>query len=270
MALERDPQIDSQFTLDMIDDLPALFARRERAAEQARADYAGRYLAYGPGSDHRLTVYPAHRPDAPAFVFIHGGFWKSLDAALFAFLAPGFVPAGATLVLVDYPKMPHSRMASLVEASLAAVARVQQDSAAIGVDPARILVGGNSAGGHLAAEVMLRHNGTPLAGTVAISGLYDLAPVARSFQNDDLALTAEEVAAFSPITRTSTVVPPPLVAVGGREAVEFLNQSDAFARACGTTATVVPDTDHITILLDALAVPGHSLNVEVLRRLKRS
>src|SRR5690606_32697452 len=109
--------LDEQFSLDRVKNLDALFARRAQAAEQACARFEMvPAISYGPHPVHRLNIFPAAGEPGPVQVFIHGGFWRSLDANLFSFLAPGFVPFGATLVVIDYPLMPVARMSDVVHA----------------------------------------------------------------------------------------------------------------------------------------------------------
>ena len=88
--------------------------------------------------------------------------------------------------MIDYPLMPAVRMAHVVDACVRAVDWVARNAASFGGDPDRVFVSGNSAGGQLVAEVMDRDAGRTVRGGTAISGLYDLEPVTRSFQNDDL------------------------------------------------------------------------------------
>lgn len=268
-------EMDREFSLDGVGDLEALFKRRTDAAAQAlAAPRIVRGVAYGDHPGYRLNLFvpaAASRP-APVQLFIHGGFWRSLDADLFSFLAPGFTPFGALLAVIDYPLMPQARMAEVVEACREAVAWTYENCTAYGGDPERIFVLGNSAGGHLVAELMdrrwLRGRGLPadlVKGGTAISGIYDLEPVTRSFQNDEIDLTAREVAEFSPLRRALDLGAPLIVAVGGDETAEFLCQSEAFAhhaRACGSAVShmPVPGTNHITVVLDALANPAHVLN----------
>lgn len=254
---------DAEFRLDMIADLPAVFARREAAAKAALADFpARRGLAYGPHAAHRLNLFvPEHATNAPVQMFIHGGFWKSLDADLFSFLAPGFVPQGVILAVIDYPLMPETRMDQVVEACRLAVKWLHGHVADFGGNPHRLHVSGNSAGGHLVAELAVDTSLRGLiAGGTAISGIFDLAPVADSFQNDDLRLTPQEVAAFSPLVRPQVPDIPMIVAVGGRETDEFHRQSSAYAAKAGTSSMVVAETDHLSILLDAVANPAADLN----------
>ncbi len=48
-------------------------------------------------------------------MFIHGGFWKSLDAATFSFVGGAFAPAGALVAVIDYPLIPDVRMGKIVD-----------------------------------------------------------------------------------------------------------------------------------------------------------
>jgi len=259
--------MDQAFSLDTVTDLEALFARREAAADRALSSFeVQRHVPYGPSPDECLNIFPAG-PGAAIQIFIHGGFWRSLTADLFSFLAPGFVPAGAALVVIDYPLMPATRLADLVLSCQRAVAWVHQNARSFGGDPERIFVSGSSAGGHLVAEIMARDAAEVVRGGTAISGVFDLKPVTRSFQNDDLQLTPQEVAQFSPLRRDIRLMAPLVVAVGADETDEFLRQSDLFAAQCNTVAMHIAGTNHISVLLDALAVPGHALNAAVLRQM---
>ena len=260
----RSRPMDQEFSLDGVKDLNGLFARREEAARSALTLFRGeRGVRYGAGEGETLNIFPAG-DNAPVMVFIHGGFWRSLDADLFSFLAPGFVPAGVTLVVIDYPLMPAVRMADVVASCGRAVEWTAANAASFGGDPARIFLSGNSAGGHLVAEIMDRPAGAAVVGGTAISGIYDLEPVTHSFQNDSLELTAEEVETFSPLRRGTVINRPLIVAVGAEETPEFLRQSEVFAAKRGTQSTVVPGTNHISILTEALAVPFHPFNTAVL------
>lgn len=286
MPIPRDPRpqalLDAQFSLDGIADLDAVRARRTAAAEAGWRRFEVRPdLPYGPGPARTLHLFPAQGSagPSPVLLFVHGGFWRSMAARDFAFLAPGFVPFGAALALIDYPLIPDVRLGDIVEACRRAVAWAFREGPAFGLDPGRIFVAGNSAGGHLVAEMMdcawMREAGLPtdlVKGGTAISGLFDLAPVAASFQNDVLRLSPDEVLRFSPLRRPADLAAPLMLAVGGCETQEFLDQSARYAahlRAAGAAVDhgVVPGTDHVTVVLDALADPAAALNRAVRRRM---
>lgn len=277
--------MDAQFSLDGVSDLPLVMQRRAEAAQSALTRWpAHRALRYGPGQGETLNLFPASLArlpagGAPVLFFIHGGFWRSLDADLFSFLADGFVPFGAVLVVIDYPLMPAVRLGDVLTSCARALQWTHANVARYGGDPDRITICGNSAGGHLVAELACAQtrqlgasgaqgSGVPIAAAVPISGIFDLEPVTRSFQNDSLSLTASEVAGLSPLSRDYCPVVPMLVAVGGGETAEFLRQTDAFAALCTqagqpSEALHVPDTNHVTVLTEALAVPDHPFNERV-------
>jgi arylformamidase len=275
-------ELDAEFTLDTIRDLDVLLARRAAAAATAYTQFpAIRALPYGPGAGETFHLFlPLSASGlAPVEIFIHGGFWISMEAEQFSFLARGFVPFGAALVVIDYPLIPAVRMADIVDACRRAVAYVHRHGIEHGLDHDRMFVAGNSAGGHLVAELMdrtwVREAGLPddvIKGGAAVSGLFDLRPVAASFRNDSLRFTSAEVERFSPLRRRPEIRSPTIVAVGGEETGEFLRQSEDFAQLVRSTGApvehiVVAGANHITVVLDGLADPDAPLNRAVRRQI---
>jgi acetyl esterase len=111
----------------------------------------------GPAGPLRARVYDAARErDAarPAVAYFHGGGWVQGDLethhGLCARLA---LRSGAAVVAVDYRLAPEHAFPAAVEDCLAAYRWLRAHGAGIGVDPARIAVAGDSAGGNLAAVV---------------------------------------------------------------------------------------------------------------------
>jgi acetyl esterase len=115
--------------------------------------------APGAHGDIALRLYRpllGARSPLPVLVFFHGGGWVigDLDThdTLCRELANG---AGCAIVAVDYRMGPEHRFPAAVNDCLAATRWVQREAAALGLDARRLGVGGDSAGGNLAAVVAL-------------------------------------------------------------------------------------------------------------------
>ena len=225
--------LDAQFSLDTARDLAAAMQRRLDLSAAARATVPNRLkVPYGPGPDATLDLFlpPPGSGPSPVLLFIHGGFWKALDAATFSFVGGAYAPAGALVAVIDYPLIPSVRLGAIADAVMASIAWVARNAGAHGGDPRRIHVAGHSAGGHLAALALdparQAAAGVPagaVTGAVAISGVFDLTPIPLSALRDPLDFTAAEVAALSPQRHVRAGAAPLIVAVGGAETQEFVD-----------------------------------------------
>ena len=242
-------------------------------------------LPYGDGAGETLDLFapaiaaPAGAAPAPVLVFIHGGYWRSLDKADHAFIAPSFTVDGALVVVPNYALCPAVGIEHIVMQMARAVAWVWRHAAEHGGDPSRIALVGHSAGGHLASMLLSCRwkqvddalPAQPLAGALSISGLYDLEPLRHTpFLQADLKLTPASVARLSP-----AFVPRPkgaklYAAVGLDESVEFLRQNLLIRDVWGPTAVPVcetlPAANHFTVL-NNLADPAGRLHTLALRLL---
>ena len=250
---------------------PQLFAQwRERSA-QARARRACTLdVPYGPGPNETLDVFPAARPGAPVLVFIHGGYWRSLDKSDHSFVADAFADAGAMVVVPNHALCPAVTIGQIALQMVAALAWVHRHATAFGGDARRLVVAGHSAGGHLAAMLLCCDWPSVApdlpAGLVdralAVSGVFDLEPLRHTpFLREDLRLSAASARRLSPVH-----FPPPrgrLVAtVGALESEEFLRQSRALQSAWGPRAVPVcksiAGANHLSVLHDLAGPQGHS------------
>lgn len=122
----------------------------------------------GPAGELAVRIYrpAAAAPDAklPALVFAHGGGWVfgNLDShdVLCAQLA---IEAGIVVFAIDYRLAPEARFPGAFDDVVAGLKWVAANGASIGIDTTRLAIGGDSAGGNLAAAVSIwaRDNGGP-------------------------------------------------------------------------------------------------------------
>jgi arylformamidase len=242
---------------------PQHYARYEADSAAARAALSGQIdLAYGERRGERLDFFPAARDDAPLFLFIHGGYWRALDKRDFSFIAPAFVAAGIAVALINYDLTPKVTVETIIAQTQCAVRWTHDNAGSLGFDPARLVVGGHSAGGHLTAMALAAEPKLPIAAGIAISGVFDLVPLLRTNVNVQLTLDDARARALSPLHHPRPDRAPALICVGGAETDGFIGQSKAYAEAVGKTAKIYSRLDHYTIM-SALADPASEIHRDV-------
>lgn len=254
-----------------IPDHPRIFARwAEQAAGTRRLRACLIDLPYGDSSGEKLDLFPARGETAPLFVFIHGGYWRSLDKSDFSWIAPPFVAEGVAVALLNYGLAPRTPMEDIVRQVLHALAWLYRRADRYGIDPTRIFVGGHSAGGHLTAMAMaalwpVLAPDLPadlVKGGLAVSGLYDLTPLVHApFINTDLQLDERRAVRLSPAFLPAASTAPLYTAVGALESAEFRRQNALIAqrwRANFVRDIPLPGCNHLTVC-DELGTAGSPL-----------
>jgi len=255
-----------------VPEFEAHLAAYRQASERTRQSLRGvRDLAYGDHPDEKLDLYlpPEGEGPFPVHVFVHGGYWRAFSKQDFAFVADAITGHGAIAAIIDYSLMPKARMATIVGQVRRAVAWLAQHAGRWGGDPAALSASGTSAGAHLTSFLACRGAGEaaapalPVRSLLLVSGIYDLDPITSSFLQPEIALTGEEVAAWSPLSATPVPGPAVDVVVGADETLPFLTQGQAFAeRLAGAGVdsrfATLPGENHMSIAT-ALGTPGSAL-----------
>jgi acetyl esterase len=125
-------------------------------------------LAPGPQGPIPLRLYrglgTADGAALPALVFFHGGGWVFGDLDTHDGVCRRLANAArAAVVSVEYRVAPEHKFPAAVDDALAAMRWIAEQAAPLGLDPAHLAVGGDSAGGNLAAVAALdaRDRGGP-------------------------------------------------------------------------------------------------------------
>ncbi|HUJ86162.1 MAG TPA: alpha/beta hydrolase [Burkholderiales bacterium] len=265
---------------ELVPDHPQYFARWAEGSARARATMTC-YLDrdYGPAAGEKLDIFPARKGDGSVLMFIHGGYWRSLDKRDFAYLAPAWVDAGVSLVVVNYDLCPQVTIEEIVRQMLRASAWLYRHAEEYGMDEERLFVSGHSAGAHLTAMLMaalwpVYEAQLPkdlFKGGLAVSGIYDLRPLARvDFLNADLRLDEAAALKVSPAFLPPATRAPLYTCVGGAESSEFRRQNALIAqrwRSAVAGDIAMPGHNHFSVV-DELANPASALFAGAKRMMK--
>jgi arylformamidase len=253
------------------------WSREARAALPCRLD-----VAYGATPIEALDIFPAAEPMAPLYLFIHGGYWYSLDKSDYSYVAKGMRPHGITTVVNNFGLAPEHDMDTIVMQNRAALAWLWKNAALYGGDRDRIYVCGHSAGGHLGAMLLATDwpaidpdlPVNPVKGVCAIGGIFDLEPIRLSFLNQKIHLTHEQARKYSPLTLDFPISAPLSLVVAVDESDEFHLQSLRMrARWDGlgwpVESLTPPGLDHFSVVND-LSDPDGLLVRHQLAQMKRA
>lgn len=209
-------------------------------------------LEYGTAAGESLKLdacTPEGAGPFPAVILVHGGGWSTGDKSggpRKGFMAPMHAPlerAGFAWFSINYRLAPQHRYPACIEDVETAIRWVKAHAAKFKVDPRRIALSGESAGGHLVALAAVRADaGTRLAAIVPFYGVFDMpamtkpgeplrTPFARLFgreANDETAQTLLRGA--SPLLQVKSGLPPFLLVHGTADQSVAYEQSVAFQK----------------------------------------
>ncbi len=259
---------DHQQWFDRFADL----SRQTRERHRSIAD-----LRYGPNPKELLDLFVPQSGSRGTLVFIHGGYWRAMDKADHLFVADPFLAQGYSVAVINYDLCPDVTIATIVDECRRAIAWLASEGERHGACTTPMVVGGHSAGGHLAAMMLAtpaqaygltQH---PVSAAFSLSGLHDLRPLIRFSLNEQFGLDDAQAARLSPALYPPAARAPVLVAVGGDETAAFRRQTELLweawpaNRMSGDTGPlVVPGRHHFSVAVD-LADPESLLTRAALR-----
>jgi arylformamidase len=222
-----------------------LFAAESEKEKKSLGDKLAR-LGYGLRQSNYLYWFSSTQKK-PIFVWIHGGYWQgsSVDEALIG--ASRLAAAGYGFASVEYSLAPAVRVETMVKECIAAVERIRT------LQPGtRIVLGGHSAGAHLALSVAQQID---VQGLVLVSGVFDLRPLVSTPINVALELDESSAEAVSPILKSFAVEPPKhaKIILGQGESKSFHDQSIAasdYLDSIGVRTELYegPEMDHFSVI----------------------
>lgn len=185
------------------------------------------YIIAG-GRELKLDIYspePEVASTRTAVVLVHGGGWLLGERNMVAPLANQFAANGFVAITVEYRLVREAAWPAQQEDIVAAVEWTVANAERLGIDPARVVVGGSSAGGHLA-----------LMAAAALAGSGKVAAVLSLFSASELTLaqpapkgmfgapqlvgptaSAEQLRAASPLHQVAAGFPPVFLLHGGAD-----------------------------------------------------
>jgi arylformamidase len=205
-------------------------------------------LAYAGAERTAFDLYPAANSYAPCLVFIHGGYWQRNSRELFACFAEGLAAARWSVAIPSYTLAPQSNIRGIVAEIGQALDWLANHGSSHSI-AGPLVIAGWSAGAQLA---VLHLDHPRVVAGLAISGIYDLAPLRDTNLNQALNLSDQDIAAFSPL-RLPAVQKPLVISFGSNELPTLVHDAWRFYELRtreGAPGKVLPikGADHFSIL----------------------
>jgi triacylglycerol lipase len=255
-------------------------------AQAIAALQSARDLAYGAHPRQRLDVYGPSKQARPALLYVHGGGFTAGDK-LSADGAPFYQNVGLWAqqqgmvgVAMTYRLAPEFKWPAGAEDIGLAVAYLHDNAAALGIDPERIVLMGQSAGAvhvasYLSQPALHGRLGGGVCAGILVSGLYDMVaaeanpPKAAYFADDPVSLARQ-----SALPGLLDCGIPLLIAVNEFDLADFERQAHLLVTAWLQRhghlpwLTHIKGHNHISSIL-GLGLPGDPLGTDMALFLSR-
>jgi len=207
-------------------------AYHEECLRRGRA-VVGDDVRYGDDPYQSILICRPSMPSSTILAFLHGGGWTNGYKEWMAFMAPSFTAAGITFASIGYRLAPGVPFPGGFQDACTGVAWLARHSAAFGIDPRRLFVGGHSAGGHYAALMALTDLSQIVRGCLPISGVYDFGPESGLTMRPRFlgASDSGNETAASPILHIGANPCPFLIAHGSEDFPHLIRQAERMEQA---------------------------------------
>jgi arylformamidase len=232
---------------------PAIMAGWAKDAAAWRVRHAPRVVTYGPCARNGIDFFEGDGNGA-IVIFIHGGYWQTLDGSFFSHLAAGLNAHGIGVAIPSYDLCPAVTVYNII----AQMRSATRELARLGRP---LVISGHSAGGHLAACMLATDwpaydASLPpdlVIAAYTISGLFDLVPLVDTSINKALRLDYAAAKAASPLFWKSPRRGSLDAVVGANESAEYFRQSRTMVETWGAAGVAtrfgeVADANHFTAI----------------------
>ncbi len=232
-------------------------ARRSTNSEEVRRRLGNpQRFAYGPTEIEKLDLFKTNRPNAPVFIFVHGGAWLGGSAKEYHFAAENMVSAGAHYIAPDFIAVGAAGgdIRVMAEQVKRAISWVYKNAASFGGDPNRIYLAGQSSGSHLSGVALVtdwqKDYGLPndiVKAGLLLSGMYEMKPVRLSARSSYVKFDDVMEESMSTIRHLDRLHTPLTLMYGTNETPEFQRQTRDFAaavKAAGKPVTLIVAPNH--------------------------
>ena len=232
-------------------------ARRGTNSEEVRRRLGNpERHAYGPTDIEKLDIFRTDRPNAPVFIFTHGGAWKNGSSKEYHFAAENITKAGAHYVVPDFilVEAAGGDIRVMADQVRRAIVWVYKNAASFGGDPNKIYLAGQSSGAHLAGVALVtdwqKDFGVPnniIKHGLLLSGMYEMKPVRLSARSSYVKFDDAMEESMSTIRHLDRLHTPITLMYGTNETPEFQRQTRDFAaavKAKGKPVTLIVAPHH--------------------------